>query len=276
MPTRASGLRELAPRFDAFFVDVWGVLHHGDGPFDGVVGALEGLAAAGREVVLLTNTSRLGNAVAATLGGMGIDRALFHDVVTAGDVTRAALALRAPPLPRAPRCYHYGAASFVPWLFALDLAFTDDVADADLVVATGAVADDAELDAARAHLASAAARKVPLVCTNPDRVIPTAGGPKLGPGAVAHAYAELGGPIFLYGKPYAPIYAEARRRIDATRILALGDTLETDVRGARDAGLPSALVARSGVHAGVAPSALDALFEREHVTPDFVLDRFVW
>ena len=288
MTMQVRGLRVLATTFDAFLVDVWGVLHDGERLFEGVLDALESLAAAKRPVVLLTNTSRTGELVVETLGKLGLDRALFHDVVTAGDVTRAALVARDPAifaaLPDAPRCYHLGQESFVPWLFELGLDFTEDIAAADLVVATGAFADAAAVAAARDLLAPAAARNAPLVCTNPDRIIPSAKGPRLGPGAIARAYGELGAPTFLYGKPHAPIYEEARRRLafldPSARILAIGDTLETDVRGATGARIPSALVVGSGVHAEALSAADDdalrTFFEQEGLAPELVLRRFVW
>ena len=119
------------------------------------------------------------------------------------------------------------------------------------------------LERAREKLRPAAERGAPLVCTNPDRVIPTSSGPKLGPGAVAEAYAAMGGPIFLYGKPHPPIYAEARRRVPPdARILALGDLVETDVVGAKAAGLASGFVG--------------TLAEDAVLTPDFVLSTFAW
>lgn len=274
---RLPGLRELLADFDAFFVDLWGVVHDGERPFPGVVEALEALAAGERRVVFLTNTSRTNEAVARTLEAMGIGEGLYTAIVTAGDVTRDALVRRDPAVfvARRARCLHVGNPAFVPWLFEIGLAFTEDARAADVVIATGAVADEAELDRIRTSLAPLAARDRPLVCTNPDRFIPTAGGPRLGPGAIAHAYAALGGRVFAYGKPHPPIYAEARRRlgdVDARRILALGDMVETDVRGAAAAGLASALVLGQGYHAGDA-GALDALFAREQIRPRFVLDR---
>lgn len=265
------GLEELIPDFDAFFVDVWGVIHDGAEPFPGVLDALARIAATKKRVVFVTNTSRLGADVIATLEGMGIARALFHDVVTAGDVTRAALVARDPAifgaLPAAPRCFHFGAASYVPWLFELGLDFTEEVTEAELVFSTGAIANEDALAAARKKLAPAASRRRPLVCTNPDRVIPVKGALRLGPGAVADAYAAMGGPIFLYGKPHPPIYAAARRRVPgAARILALGDLLETDVVGAKAAGLPVAFIGSVASEASA-----DAA-----VTPDYVLPAFAW
>ena len=256
MATPLSGLRELvavAPRYDVFLVDLWGVIHDGERPFDGVVDALSQLAAAGRRVIFVTNTSRLGVLVEDTLATMGIGRALYEAVVSSGDVTRAALRARERALfellPSAPRCFHLGAAPFVPWLFELGLSFVDRIEDADLVVTTGTVHDAAALDLVRAELAPAAARGAPLVCTNPDRIIPSRTNVTLGPGAIAAAYEELGGRVFLYGKPHPPIYAAARAQLadaPAARLVAIGDLLDTDVRGARAAGIAAVLVTGTG------------------------------
>ncbi len=284
------GVRALAADFDDFIVDVWGVVHDGGRPFEGVLEALAALARSGeKRVLFLTNTSRTSDAVVDTLvARMGIPRDAFHDVVSSGDVTRDALRARDPQvfasLPAAPRCFHYGDASYVPWLYEVGLDMIDDDAAldrAELVVASGAPGDLAGLDEARAVLAPLAARGVPLVCTNPDRVIPSSAGPRLGPGAVARVHEELGGRVVLYGKPKPAIYTEALRRLGAgegRRVVAVGDMLETDVRGARAAGLPCVLVTSTGAHAAEVRTAAEReeLFAREGIAPDMVLERFAW
>ena len=112
--------------------------------------------------------------------------------------------------------------------------------DAQLVFATGAVSNEQALDRA-GDAASGRRRRVPLVCTN--RIGSSRRrAAKLGPGAVAAAYAAEGGPIFLYGKPHPPIYAEAQRRAGDARVVAMGDLVDTDVAGARAAGLAAALI----------------------------------
>jgi HAD superfamily hydrolase (TIGR01459 family) len=287
-PRAAAGLRELSADYDVFLVDLWGVVHDGKRPYDGVRPALVELAAAGRRVVFLTNTSRRSEAVAATLAAMGIGPELYEKVISSGDVTHDALAARDPalfarlPAGRPARTVHVGDPSFVPWLFTLDLDFTEELEGADLVVATGAPRDDAELAGVRDRLAPLAARGVPLVGTNPDRIIPTATGSTLGPGAVAAAYAALGAPVFLYGKPHAPIYAAVRRHLrELGRVLAIGDLLETDVRGARGAGIDAALVTATGGQAealGPTPTAaaVASTCAEAGVTPDVLLARFAW
>jgi HAD superfamily hydrolase (TIGR01459 family) len=272
------GLRALLDDVDDLLVDLWGVVHDGDRPYDGVVDALERIAALpDRRVLFLSNTSRSKASVVSTLvASMGIERRLFFDVVTSGDVTRDALIARDPAvfaaLPAAPRAFHQGDAAFVPWLFepAVPLRWTSRLDEADLVVATGSSASPAILDAALAALAPAAARGVPLVCTNPDRTIPRPRGPEgIGPGAIAHGYAAMGGRVVLYGKPHAPIYAEARRRLGAAdrRVIAVGDLIETDIRGAAAASIPSVLVTRGRE---------ERAWRVDDVQPDHVIERFAW
>ncbi|HVH41121.1 MAG TPA: HAD family hydrolase, partial [Labilithrix sp.] len=128
------GARALAAEFDDFIVDVWGVVHDGERPFDGVVDALDRLARSGKRVLFVTNTSRAAAEVIASLvHHMGIDRALFQDVVSSGDVTRAALLGRDPrvfaSLPEAPRCFHYGSDAYVPWLAEVGLDLVDDLGE---------------------------------------------------------------------------------------------------------------------------------------------------
>lgn len=273
---------ELARDHDGLLVDLWGVVHDGERLFDGVADALVAIAAAGVRICFLSNSSRLGPLLTDNLVALGVPRNAFVGAVSSGDVTRAALVARSPALfgalPSEPRVLHLGSAGFVPWLFELGLAFTESDDAADLVVATGTVKDESELTALAARLAPLAARDVPLVCTNPDRVVPMKGKLHRGPGAVAHLYAELGGRTFLYGKPHAPIYEAALQLLDRTRVVAIGDMMETDVVGARRANLASVLVT-SGVHREelgdpADPAKLDALFARHGVLPDAVLRFF--
>jgi HAD superfamily hydrolase (TIGR01459 family) len=272
---RLAEVFELRADYDTFLVDLWGVVHDGERLGAGVTSALTRLTESGARVVFVSNSSRLGPQLEEGLAAMGLPRACFHEAVSSGDVTRAALDRRDPAvfegLPHSPRVLHVGAASFVPWLFELGLEFVEDGAKAHLIVATGTVKDEASLEATRDRLAPLAERNVPLVCTNPDRVIPYPTGLKRGPGAIAHAYASVGGRTFLYGKPHAPIYDAALEGTDRRRVVALGDMIETDIAGAKAAGITSVLVT-TGVHASEAED-LEAVFARGGVRPDAILER---
>ncbi len=269
---RLQNVLSLRARFDGFLVDLWGVVHDGVLPFPGVLDHLAQLAASGARVCFVSNSSRRGEQLTEALLAMRIPRAHFVAVVSSGDVTREALVARDPavfePLSARPTVWHVGSPAYVPWLFELPFSFVTDAADAELIVSTGTVTDEAALVALADRLEPLARRGVPLVCTNPDRVVRSPTGLHLAPGAVAHAYVERGGAAFLYGKPHPPIYRAALERlaVPAARVVGVGDMLDTDVLGAQRAGLASVLITGTGVHRGEIATT--------GALPDFLLDAF--
>ncbi|MEN9873872.1 MAG: hypothetical protein RL186_769, partial [Pseudomonadota bacterium] len=128
---------------------------------------------------------------------------------------------------------------------------------ADYVICTGLRDDLSEPpESYRAELAAMAARNLPFVCANPDRVVQFGGQLIPCAGALADIYDELGGPVIMAGKPFAPIYdltiaaaeATAGRPLDRARLLCIGDGVQTDVAGAAGQGLDCLFIA-SGIHA---------------------------
>ncbi|MEU2612375.1 HAD-IA family hydrolase, partial [Micromonospora sp. NPDC007271] len=80
--------------------------------------------------------------------------------------------------------------------------------------------------------------------TNTDRTLPSPRGPLPGNGSlVAVLRTALGRePDVVVGKPEPALFATAARRAGAGRTLVVGDRLDTDIEGARRAGLDSLLV----------------------------------
>src|SRR6056297_3253673 len=78
-----------------------------------------------------------------------------------------------------------------------------------------------------------------LLCANPDIVVDRGETREWCAGALAQLYTEMGGESLYFGKPHPPIYDLARRRLSALgrdvenhRILAIGDGVQTDIKGA--------------------------------------------
>jgi ribonucleotide monophosphatase NagD (HAD superfamily) len=123
------------------------------------------------------------------------------------------------------------------------------------------------------------------VCANPDLVVIHDGRPALCAGALAEHYERIGGRVRWHGKPYPSVYDSCLALLgvaERRRILAVGDSLRTDIAGAAGAGIASLLIA-GGVHAAefAAGGALDqariAAAVRESGTgPIAVAARFVW
>jgi HAD superfamily hydrolase (TIGR01459 family) len=249
--------REMMSRYDVILCDIWGVVHNGRAHFPQACAALAAFRAAGGTVILVTNAPRPHPPILQQLKMLGVPDATFDDIVTSGDVTLQFIAAHgAAPL------YHIGPERDLT-LFDILAEQTGvrpplvSLADAHYVVCTGLFFDDRESpDDYAAALHTMKSRKLEFICANPDLVVHVGDRLIYCAGALAQAYEDMGGRVLQAGKPYAPIYEraldlahKARKgaRIDKKRVLAIGDAMRTDIRGARDFGV-DALFITSGIH----------------------------
>jgi HAD superfamily hydrolase (TIGR01459 family) len=243
---RISGLRELAGEYDALLCDVWGVLHNGVAAFPGAVDALTRFRDGGGRVVLVTNAPRPNPPIRLQLQGLGVPDEAYDSLVTSGDVTRNVIEAR-PGV----KVLHVGADRDLSFYDGLDAKLVSE-ADAELISCTGLFDDNVETpEDYRKLFQRLLARKLPMVCANPDLVVERGHRLIYCAGALARLYGEMGGEAILVGKPHPPIYTAAKRavaKLGATRILAVGDGLPTDIRGAVDNGVP-VLFVTGGIHA---------------------------
>lgn len=278
------GLAVLAEDYDGFLLDVWGVMHQGGPAYPEAVACLRRLRQAGKRVVFLSNAPRRAAQIAAVLAGKGVGAALYDAVVSSGEAARRALAARAHGLGAAFRLL--GPVHSADLLEGLDYVPTDDLAVASFLLGIGL---DEGLDGVEAHepiLAQAAARRLPMVCVNPDRLVVRLGRRELCAGALAVRYEALGGSVRYFGKPHAEVYdlSLAALALAPERVLAVGDGLATDIAGAAAAGLDSLLVTGGllgdalGLPRGAAPAppALEEACRAHGVRPRAALATFAW
>jgi HAD superfamily hydrolase (TIGR01459 family) len=283
------GVADVIDRYDALLLDQWGVVHDGAKPYPGVVDCLERLRAAGKTVVILSNSGRSGEENARLIVRMGIGRGLFGEVVSAGDDARDAILNSADPFYRAlgRRCLVLAREHDGHLVDGLGLEVVTDAERAEFLFALSIDAPRQSVRGWEPVLIRAAARGLPMVCGNPDLAQVTPAGTLLeATGLLAIRYAELGGTVRSHGKPSPRIYETCLRRLPCPRerIVAIGDSLPHDVLGASGAGLASILIA-GGVHRealGVAfgespdPARCAALFRQTGAVPDHVLPSFRW
>ncbi len=250
-PPRTGGLSEIVGDYRFILCDAWGVLHNGVRAYPAAVEALSRARAAGLKVLVITNAPRPKGDVLAQFIRFGVDHAAFDDIVTSGDAARDYLAAR-PGV----NAFYLGPERDRSVFDGLGINLTGE-ADAALIACTGLIDDNRETpDDYAGRMAGWAARGLPLVCANPDKVVERGDRIVWCAGALAEKYAALGGKTVLLGKPHAPIYATAMERfagiaggpVDSTSVLAIGDAVETDIRGANDAGL-DVLFVTAGIHA---------------------------
>lgn len=242
-------LARLTPNYSALFCDVWGVVHNGVGPFPEAVAALEQARAAGLKVILLTNSPRPNEGVVRQLASLGVAESAWDRVVTSGDVTRDLI--RHGPR----RVFHIGPEHQFAIFEGLDVEEAEPE-EATVIVCTGLFDDETEVPADYDELLRRMrSRDIPMICANPDLTVHR--GEKLVycAGAIAREYALMGGRTAIAGKPHRPIYDAAMevlaglagRAVPREEVLAIGDGMLTDVKGAADYGL-DVLYVSSGVH----------------------------
>jgi HAD superfamily hydrolase (TIGR01459 family) len=237
--------------------------------------------------VLLSNAPRRSDDVVRRITKIGVPAGLYHGVMSSGEETWQHLKQRDDPFYAAlgRRVLHIGSERDLEIREGLDLDFVETPAEADFILNTGpaewedTIADYAPL------LSAARARDLPMVCANPDLIVIHNGRPALCAGALAEEYERLGGRVRWHGKPYPSVYDSCLALLgiaERRRILAIGDSLRTDIAGAAGAGVDALLIA-GGVHAGefIADGALDqgriaAAIRESATSPVAVAARFVW
>jgi len=260
------------------------VMHNGITPYDSALQACATFREHGGCVVLLSNSPRHSNGVAAQLDEIRVPRSAYDALVTSGDVARTQLMRRGGD-----KVFLLGPERDRPMLAGLDIVLTGPD-EAEVVLCSGLFDDETETPDDYAGLfRRLRARNLPMICANPDLMVERGDRLIYCAGALAAAYAELGGEVVYTGKPHPPIYELARERLHAlagsvpdAKILAIGDGVKTDIAGAIAEGLDSVFVA-SGLHVkGVHSTdtldraAMAALFSDTPTKPLAAMKRLQW
>ena len=246
-----NALSDISAQYDALFVDLWGCVHNGVRAFDAANKALIEYRAGGGIVVLVTNSPRPRAQVEQQLADFGVARDAWDSIASSGDSARSALFLGAV----GQKIYFIGTDAELPFFEPLKLI--DDpiqishvpIEEAESIVCTGLPTADGTPDDVRESLLYAKQKGLKLLCANPDIIVDRGDKREWCAGAVAQAYSEMGGTSLYFGKPHAPIYDLARRRLSAIRpnipddrILAIGDGITTDIQGAIGEGIDSLFI----------------------------------
>ena len=252
MPDFIEHFEPLARDYDVLFCDVWGVIHNGVAAFAPACDALVRFRERGGTAILITNAPRPGASVARILDRLAVPRQAYDAIVSSGDTARGIVESR-----RGQRVFHLGPQRDVPIFADLDVTFAP-VESADYVVCSGLFDDTVETpETYRDMLALMRRRALFMVCANPDVVVERGDTLVYCAGALADAYVALGGEVLYCGKPYAPIYrtalvaaqgARGGAAVLLPRVLAIGDSVRTDLKGATALGIDSLFVT-SALHA---------------------------
>ncbi|MDR0367085.1 MAG: HAD hydrolase-like protein [Rickettsiales bacterium] len=296
------GILDLADKFDAFLIDLHGVIWSGAGLYDGAAERVEALRALGKKVIFVSNSPKPVAFVEKNAGKLGVKKGIHYDeIITSGEVARSVLYSSRLAFAKnsSPKKYFmlYGEGSIFD---GSPYERAEKLEDADFVFLTcrmpyapegfdyverkgGGGFYAMEREAWGEILGRYLRLDMPLLNANPDFfAFNDAGDGSLKKivveGAIANLYESMGGEVVEFGKPRAEIFELAISRlggIDRTRTAMVGDTIRTDIKGANLAGIKSILCTGTGVTADALAGGarLDELCEKGGGKPDFLIDR---
>ncbi len=258
-PELLSGLSGIASQYDAIFCDIWGVIHNGRQHFPPAYEALRRFKAEKGPVILISNSPRPRDDLVIQLESLGIMSDGYSEIVSSGDATREYLRKFAPEGP----AWRIGDPREQNLYAGIDIDLSGTPQTAAFISCSSPFNDEEDTVDQYTHAFEiAAARKLVMICANPDKVVQRGDKIIMCAGSLADHYAALGGPVIMAGKPYAPIYELCYAALekltgkphDKSRILAIGDGLPTDVLGANGQGLDLIFIA-AGIHVVEATNA---------------------
>ena len=239
---------ELAENYDYFILDIWGVIHDGNSAYPLVIEHLEILRKLGKKICLLSNAPRRSYKIKAVLEKLKISAALYDFIVTSGEVVYEFLEKNQQNnFSQFGKNYYYiGPQKDLDLLAELGYARVDDASGANFLLATGFDDDDSKKEEKLSQLREGLENNLIMICPNPDLIVVRKNGQEMFcAGILAQQYKEMGGEVVYFGKPYNQVYKKVFELFsikDKTKLIAIGDGIETDILGANNNQIASALV----------------------------------
>lgn len=279
---------EFYEKYDVIFCDVWGVLHDGVISFSKAINALDTWKNYGKHVIFVTNSPRSSEQVIRQLKDLKISKNSFDAIVTSGDVTKY-LIENAPE-----KIYYIGGHNFED-ISTGNKHYRVDENEADVIICTSLFPNHMkEIDWYEPLFAKFIQRNILFICANPDIFVDVGHERQWCAGALAKLYETMGGEVKIAGKPNSPIYQRAfelsneilkmqKKSLEKKKILAIGDGLLTDIKGAKNFDIDCVFIA-AGVHKfeycrennlkqqNLEKEKLQKVFDHYKIYPDYYMD----
>ena len=233
------GLREVQDKYDAFFIDLWGVIHNGVQIFPEAINVLENLSKLNKKFVLITNAPRPIKSVEKYLINLKMDKIFIKNVFTSGEAALQTLKKNI----YGEKFYHLGPKRDEDLIMSFKKNKTS-LDKCDFILCTGLFDyEENSLNYYKNLLKKYT--KLKMLCTNPDLVVHRGIKMEYCAGTIATIFENLGGMVVYYGKPYPEIYNFCVKKNET--VLAIGDNIRTDIRGANQMKFDSLFIT-GGIH----------------------------
>ena len=266
-----SGVSEIADDYDAFMIDVWGVVHDGVRLNPGSQSCLDQMLSQNKSIVFLSNTPFRSYELGKSLRDMGLT---FPEndvtIMTAGESSWMDIQ------------NWLGRKVFLmgqPYEGLLEgMTLTSDVTQAHCMLTTvgGSYAGEDSIFYEAMELALPLG--IPLICANPDLEVQIGENLALCAGTYAQWYQDRGGDVHWHGKPYQPVYAQAWKLLgkpDKSKICAIGDSLRKDMSGAKNFGIDG-LWNLDGINRDLNETQAQSLLDEKGLCPAAMMKGFSW
>ena len=253
------GLSEVIDQYDLFIIDQWGVLHNGQTGYHYAIDCVENLTTLQKKIIIISNSSKRRHTTIDKLPKLGFDKDNFTVVLTSGEMIWQNLYTKSKDFFKklGLKCYHLADKTKedgLKYVNGLKYDFVENIEDADFILGCTTSPGLRTLDYVPL-LEKAIQKNIPFICANPDyeTVESSTENFIICMGAVAALYKDFGGSVFIMGKPSIEIYREATKnfkKITKKRMLAIGDSIHHDIKGAENFGIDSLLIT-SGIHKSI-------------------------
>ena len=271
---KLNNLSDIDDHYDVFLIDLWGVIHNGIAAFDNVIPVLQSLKQKKKMVFFITNAPRRSFVISQQLEDFGIEQKLYDKIISSGELTWLSIKEKY----QKKNCLIIGPPRDFHLIEGLDISVVDKDSNVDIILNTGPWGEDDSLENYTDLLDSLAKKKSHMICSNPDKTVVRGENFMICAGLLAEYYEKIGGKVEYYGKPYKEIYEHCFNFFEKknTRVLAIGDSLENDIKGANALNFDSLLIT-DGIHRevnnnnDVDKQKLDGLIKTKNIFPDFFM-----
>ena len=265
------GLYEIYHKYDAFLIDLWGVVHNGLELYSGAIKVLENLSKLNKRFVLISNAPRPSKNVKKFLLNLKMDKVFVKTVFTSGEAALKGLEQNF----FGKKFYHLGPQRDDD-LFKGFEKNKRNLEESDFILCTGFLDNKKDsLNFYKKLLKKNIEKK--MVCTNPDLIVHRGSNKEYCAGTLAAIFEKLGGQVVYYGKPYPAIYNFCIKKNETA--LAIGDNIRTDIRGANNMKFDSLFIT-GGIHKeefiNLPFSDYDKVLEKYKTKTNYYQEKLTW
>ena len=262
---------EVGLFYDIFFFDLFGVTHNGVKLFPDIINILKRIKNLRKKVIFISNAPRKSIKIKKFLNKIGLKRNLYFDVVSSGDLTYEDYLIKL----KKKKYYFIGAKKDRDFCNDLKIIEEKNLKKSDFILNLG-MNEGETINKYIRILHDAAKISLLMICVNPDLKVIRGKKKEFCAGSLALKYEELGGKVKYFGKPYSEIYKKTMKKIkirNKNKILAIGDSLRTDILGANNFQIDSALVL-SGIHGKI--KEIEKVCKKTNIYPKFLFNTLKW